>query len=154
MGPFGMESNAFLRHHADLDDRLERLLRCAEGGECHDLAEEWKAFEGGLERHFAMEESDLLPEFARAYPDEATALRQEHEELRRDLLALGIRSDLHLLRAEAVREFVTNLRAHAKREEEVLYPWADRELRAGTWARIKAALEHAEQADVQAPTHP
>jgi hemerythrin-like domain-containing protein len=136
-----MDSNAFLRHHADLDDCLERLLRCAEGGECHDLAEAWNSFEAGLERHFALEESELLPEFARAYPEEATALRQQHEDLRRDLLALGIRSDLHLLRAEAVREFVTRLRAHAKREEELLYPWADKELRAGTSAKIKAALE-------------
>jgi hypothetical protein len=99
-----MEFNAFMRHHADRDARLERLLRCAERGECHDLAEEWNTFEAGLERHFALEESQVLSELARASPEEATALRREHEDLRRDLLALGIGSDLHLLRAEAAND--------------------------------------------------
>lgn len=135
-----MEPNALSRDHAELEDRMRRLIRCAEGGDCHDLATEWNSFESALERHLQLEERDLFPAFERKHPDEVAALREEHEALRRDLLALGIRSDLHQLRATAVGDFVKSLRAHAQREERALYPWAGDELPRRTWANIAAAL--------------
>jgi hemerythrin-like domain-containing protein len=135
-----MEPNALSRDHAELEDRMRRLVRCAEGGDCHDLASEWNSFEADLERHLQLEERELFPHFARKHSDEVAALRDEHEALRRDLLALGIRSDLHQLRATAVADFVKSLRAHAQREEQALYPWADAELPRRTWAKIAAAL--------------
>jgi hemerythrin-like domain-containing protein len=135
-----MEPNALSRDHAELEDRMNRLIRCADGGDCHDLAAEWNAFEADLERHLALEERELFPTFERKRPDEVAALREEHEALRRDLLALGIRSDLHHLRATAVADFIKSLRAHAQREEQALYPWADDELPRHTWAKIAASL--------------
>lgn len=138
-----METDVLSRHHAELDERVVNLLLHADGGDCHDLAGEWNHFEGELARHFEIEEHEVFPLFARENPEEVARLRQEHGALRRDLLALGIRADLHLLRAEAVRDFVRDLRAHARREQEVLYRWAATGLQPGAWAKISAFLNHA-----------
>jgi hemerythrin-like domain-containing protein len=138
-----METDVLSRHHAELDERIVNLLLHADGGDCHHLAGEWNRFEGELARHFEIEEHEVFPLFAREYPEEVAALRQEHAALRRDLLALGIRADLHFLRAEAVRDFVRDLRAHARREDEMLYRWAVTGLQPGAWAKIAAFLNHA-----------
>jgi hypothetical protein len=135
-----METDVLSRHHNELDEQIANLLLRADGGDCHALAGEWNRFESELGRHFELEEREVLPLFARENPEETAALRQEHGALRRDLLALGIRADLHLLRAEAVRDFVRDLRAHARREDETLYRWAATGLQPGTWAKIAAFL--------------
>ncbi|HVX93746.1 MAG TPA: hemerythrin domain-containing protein [Polyangia bacterium] len=138
-----METDVLSRHHVELDERIVNLLLHADGGDCHDLAEEWNGFEAALAQHFELEEHEVLPLFARENPEEVARLRQEHGALRRDLLALGIRADLHLLRAEAVRDFVRDLRAHVQREDEILYRWAATGLAPGTWSKIAAFLNHA-----------
>jgi hemerythrin-like domain-containing protein len=138
-----METDVLSRHHSELDERIVNLLLHADGGDCHHLAGEWNRFEGELARHFEVEENEVFPLFTRENPEEVAALRQEHTALRRDLLALGIRADLHLLRAEAVRDFVRELRAHARREDETLYRWAATGLRPGAWAKIATFLNHA-----------
>jgi hypothetical protein len=138
-----METDVLSRHHAALDERIVTLLLQADGGDCHDLAREWNRFESELAQHFEVEEREVLPLFARENPEEVAALRQEHAALRRDLLALGVRADLHLLRADAVRDFVRELRAHARREDESLYRWAATGLEPGAWAKIAAFLNHA-----------
>jgi hemerythrin-like domain-containing protein len=137
-----MENDVLARHHAEVDERICKLLLRADAGDCHDLAAEWNLLEGELARHFELEEHEVFPLFERENPEEVTALRQEHAALRRDLLALGIRADLHFLRAEAVRDFVRDLRAHAAREDETIYRWAAKDLRPGAWAKIAAALNH------------
>jgi hemerythrin-like domain-containing protein len=137
-----MENDILSRHHAEVDERICKLLMRADGGDNHDLATEWNLLEGELARHFDVEERALFPLFARDNPEDVARLRQEHAALRRDLLALGIRADLHLLRAEAVRDFVKDLRAHASREDETLYRWAAKDLTPGTWARIATTLNH------------
>jgi hemerythrin-like domain-containing protein len=137
-----MENDVLARHHAEIDERICKLLLCADGADCRDVAAEWNLLEGELTRHFELEERELFPLFERDSPQEVSALRQEHDAIRRDLLALGIRADLHFLGAEAVRDFVRDLRAHAKREDETLYRWAALELQPGTWAKIAATLNH------------
>ena len=137
-----MENDVQTRHHAELDDCIVKLLLRADGGDNHDLAAEWNRLEAELARHFELEEHELFPLFERENPEEVAALRQEHAALRRDLLALGIRADLQFLRAEAVRDFVHELRAHAQREDEILYRWAATGLAPGTWATIAATLNH------------
>jgi hemerythrin-like domain-containing protein len=137
-----MENDILARHHAEVDERICKLLVRADGGDNHDLAAEWNLLEGELARHFELEEREVLPLFERDNPEEVARLRQEHAALRRDLLALGIRADLHLLRAEAVHDFVRDLRAHANREDETLYRWAAKDLKPGAWARIATTLNH------------
>jgi hemerythrin superfamily protein len=145
-----MITNLLSRHHEDLDRRIASLLTRADGGDTHDLAQEWSRFEADLLRHFEIEERSLLPRFAQDQPEEAAALRLEHAALRRDLLALGIRADLHFLRAEAVRDFVADLHAHATREERSLYPWAKEHVAHGTWAEISEGLRDAGHAVARA----
>jgi len=41
---------------------------------------------------------------------------------------MGIDLELHCLRVERVEAFVEALHAHAVREENVFYPWVDRQL--------------------------
>jgi len=137
-----MDNDVLARHHAEIDERLCKLLLRADGGDNHDLAAEWNLLESELQRHFELEEHEVFPLFERENPEEVTRLRQEHAALRRDLLALGIRADLHFLRAEAVRDFVRDLRVHSTREDETLYRWAAKDLTPGTWAKIAATLNH------------
>ncbi|HVZ72889.1 MAG TPA: hemerythrin domain-containing protein [Polyangia bacterium] len=138
-----MNHDALARHHEDLDRRIERVLTSAASGDAHDLRQEWSGFERELLNHFDVEEREIIPSFMRENPEEAAALAQEHVALRRDLLALGIGADLHTLRAEAVRAFVTDLRAHAAREERVLYAWAREHLDRDAWTAIGEALRAA-----------
>jgi hemerythrin-like domain-containing protein len=145
-----MNHDLLARHHEDLDRRIGALLARADGGDVHDLALEWDRFERELLAHFALEEREVLPRFARYRPEEATVLRQEHAALRRDLLALGVRADLHLLRADAVTAFVAELRAHAAREDEALYAWARTHVSRDAWTTISERLRAAKRAATDA----
>jgi iron-sulfur cluster repair protein YtfE (RIC family) len=134
------------RHHLDLAHRIESLLTRASGGDPRELAREWDCFEHELLEHFTLEEQLLFPRFSRAEPEEAAALIREHRALRQDLLALGVRADLHFLRVDAVRTFVADLRAHAAHEERVLYPWARANVERGLWAAMADRLRGAGRA--------
>jgi hemerythrin-like domain-containing protein len=138
-----MDHQVLSRHHAELDQHVGALLTKADGGDSHELATAWGDFERELLRHFELEERELFPRFFLEKPEDATALKREHETLRRDLLALGIRADLHCLRAEAVRAFISDLRAHAAYEEQALYPWAKTNVEGDTWKTIARGLREA-----------
>ena len=141
-----MDDNVLAKHHAELDQRIAVLLTKADGDDCQELANAWNRFERELLRHFDLEERELFPRSTPEHPEEVAALRQDHEALRRDLLALGIRADLHCLRAEAVRAFVADLRAHAAREDQTLYRWASRDVDGDAWGRIARGLRDARDA--------
>jgi hypothetical protein len=70
------------------------------------------------------EERELLPRYAEANAEDAASLMAEHANFRKILLELGVEGDLHTIRLERVRELVSALRTHAKRENEGLYRWA------------------------------
>ena len=138
-----MDDKVLSKHHTELDQRIAVLLTKADGDDCHDLANAWNRFERELLRHLDLEEHELFPRLKTEHPEDVAALTQDHEALRRDLLALGVRADLHCLRAEAVRTFVADLRAHAAREDETLYRWASRDVDGDAWARIARSLREA-----------
>jgi hemerythrin-like domain-containing protein len=140
-----MDHDLLSRHHEDLERLIGALLTRADGGDGHDLQVEWSQFEGELLRHIELEEREVLSAFAKDAPEEAAALRQEHARLRGEALALGIRADLHHLRAEAVRLFIADLRNHAAHEERVLYPWAAARVAPDTWTAIARGLREARQ---------
>jgi hemerythrin superfamily protein len=112
--------------HARLDHLFEDIVASARAGDPGALRAEWRRFEAELTSHLELEEQELLPAFARQHPAEAQGLREEHERIRGMLAELGVALDLHCLRADRVEEFVTLVRAHARREEALLYPWASR----------------------------
>jgi hemerythrin-like domain-containing protein len=118
-------------HHRVLDEQLDRLIGDSQVLEADDLRAAWSTFEKDLLRHLEYEEAAILPAFARGHASEAKAIRDEHARIRAALLDLGVSLDLHALRCEAVRDFVGQLRAHARREDALLYPWARRHVAAG-----------------------
>jgi hemerythrin-like domain-containing protein len=126
--------------HRALDARLDRLVVRAQVAPPAELRAEWSAFERDLLQHLELEETEVLPAFAKHDRAEADALLAEHGEIRKQLLDLGIHLDLHCLRGEAVAAFVDRLKRHAAREDAVLYRWADDNVPATTWQRIKTAV--------------
>jgi len=115
----------------DSHERLERVfdqLLEALAANAPDARALWTELDHGLLAHMEAEERFMLPELAKVDRDEAIALVQEHGTLREQLLELGVAVDLHCIRLEQSRAFVETLRAHAGREERLLYRWADQRL--------------------------
>jgi hemerythrin-like domain-containing protein len=131
------------RDHARLDALFEQLTAAFNANATAELPQLWTAFESGLTSHLALEERDILPEFARLAPAEAAVLMREHAEIRKQLSQLGIALDLHLTRAEAVAELVRLLRSHAKREDALMYRWAQQQLRGAARSSLLAELRRA-----------
>jgi hemerythrin-like domain-containing protein len=136
-------ANAFAQDHEALDRSFEAMVTKAQSGEVRDLRSDWSAFEEQLLRHLELEEREVLPAFAREHADVAASLRREHEQIRASLTELGIRLDLHLLRAAAIAGFVAQLREHARREEALFYPWVARHLSASELASLERGLRRA-----------
>lgn len=117
-----------MEDHDALEATLADLAIRAHGGDWKDLDEVWSDFAMDLEQHLTFEERELLPAFAALGPDAkrvAKELKDEHKEIRRLCEDLGIRIQLHEVRAAAIDEFVTLLRSHADKEDQTLYPWVD-----------------------------
>lgn len=124
------------RDHRRVQALLDGLLDDFEEDDRADLRDSWKRFEEGLSAHLAAEESYLLPQFARVEPEEAARLAADHDAFRARLAELGVGVDLHSVRLATVRELADALEAHARREDELFYRWAE-----GASASDRAAVE-------------
>ncbi len=109
--------------HARLERLFDELVAAFRSGAAEDAARLFTRFDEGLQAHLAFEEQRILPLFAETAPEEAAALRCEHDAIRARLTALCVGVDLHLARADAVEAFVKALRAHARREDTLMYRW-------------------------------
>jgi iron-sulfur cluster repair protein YtfE (RIC family) len=114
--------------HVRLDRAFQAIVTRAYGGDYQQLEGEWVTFERALQQHLDAEERTLIPALAQDRPGEARVLLEEHARMRVTVLQLGVELDLHCLRAERVEAFVESLHAHALREENIFYPWVDRQL--------------------------
>lgn len=135
---------ASLRSQLTLDhQRLERLfedlIAAFDADARQDAARLWGELDRGLQAHMDFEESHVLPAFRAVDRTEAEDLLREHHQVRCHLMDLGVGVDLHLLRVEVVADFIALLRAHAHREDALLYRWAERELPAPQQALFPAA---------------
>jgi hemerythrin-like domain-containing protein len=118
-----------LRHdHAQIDALFTELLDQFEEGSQRAVRIAWAALEEGLGGHLEAEERFLLPLFEQVDLREALGLRAEHVAIRRMLAELAVGIDLQLVQRDLARAFIDGLRAHAQREEELLYRWANRRL--------------------------
>lgn len=117
-------------------DRLERLygelLEAFHADAREDVARLWSALEEGLIAHLTAEEDWVLPAFAAVDEREARRLRSEHDKIRSLLTELGVGVDLHAIRGEVAEAFIDSLRAHARREDALLYRWIDTDLDAAS----------------------
>ena len=116
------------RDHARLDALFTELLDQFAEGNQRQMRAAWTDLDAGLTSHLDLEDRRILPLLAKVDPGEARALGAEHVRIRRLLAELGVGLDLHLVQLDRVREFIDLLRAHARREDQLLYRWADREL--------------------------
>ncbi|HET9991715.1 MAG TPA: hemerythrin domain-containing protein [Kofleriaceae bacterium] len=128
-----------VRSHEHLDALYGELLAAMEAN-APDVRAIWTRFDHELMSHMEAEERFVLPTFARLDAGEALSLLREHGLIRAQLLELGVAVDLHLARYTRALELVELLRAHAGREDHLLYRWADQNLDS---ALVAAALAHA-----------
>ena len=126
--------------HQRLERSFDTLVKESAGEEPTDLRDAWQAFERQLLEHFDAEEDHVLPVFGKSKPAEAREILEEHARLRGRLTELAIDLDLHCLKPERISAFVDELRAHAAREELLLYPWAARQLGNVVGAHLRRAL--------------
>jgi hemerythrin-like domain-containing protein len=130
MSPGNLSSHAsdlraqLSRDHARLDRLFDETLAAFAADAREDAARLWSEFDAGLSKHMDFEEQFIIPRFAVTHPVEAEALRAEHRDIRMFLNELGVGVDLHLARCEVVASFITALRAHAAREDALMYRWA------------------------------
>jgi hemerythrin-like domain-containing protein len=129
-----------LEDHTRLNGILTRLLAAFEANDREDMASLWTQLESGLTAHMDAEEKYLLPVLARTEPAEARDLLAEHAEIRSRLLDLGVRVDLHTIRLDTAQELIALLRAHAGKEDEILYSFADKHLDAETRGSVLRAI--------------
>ena len=132
---------AFLtRDHQRLEVLFGHLLE--EFGEGHrdGVREMWTRFDTGLSSHIKAEERYLLPEFEKVQPAEAAALRADHAFFRKTLAELGLGVDLDMVSLDVAEEFVKALRAHARKEDDLLYRWAQAEIGEAGQIRIEREL--------------
>ena len=110
-----------LSDHQRLDKLFERLLDDVRSGDWTLCQATWSAFEAQLLEHLETEERFLLPSFKHEHAIETAGLQDEHVNIRRLLADLGVRIELHSLREQHVQRFIEFLRAHAAREEALIY---------------------------------
>lgn len=118
-------TEVFLREDHDLMASLaENILKQITDGDREDVARAITSLQVRLGEHLDIEERELLPGYARLHPDDAAHILTEHRGFRKALAELDMATDLHLVRAEALRAFLATLRAHAVHENAGLYRWA------------------------------
>ncbi|HUJ24700.1 MAG TPA: hemerythrin domain-containing protein, partial [Myxococcales bacterium] len=117
-----------LHDHSRLDRLFGELLDQFAEGNRRAVRAAWVQLEDGLIAHMAAEERHLLPLFEEIDLRETLALQGDHVALRRMLAELAVAIDLDLVQADLARTFIDTLRAHARREEDLLYRWASRRI--------------------------
>jgi hypothetical protein len=129
----------FLADHQNAETHLEPLLAALAANDHPNASEIWKGLESGLVAHLGAEESLLIPALLVARERDTRVLVQEHRHIRSRLKDLGRGLALGIMHPSALRDFMDEMRAHAKTEERLLYQWADVHLDdAGRTAAIDA----------------
>lgn len=117
----------FVTDHRRIEALLEQLQAAFEANDREDIQRLWGEFESSLLVHLEAEEHFLVPSLLRLRAREARTILAEHKHIRARLTELGAGIELHIVRLDAARTFIEDLRAHARREE-ALYQWADAHL--------------------------
>lgn len=131
-GPATPQNRCYPRPVADLQRRLtedhqqlERLVTAlttaSERGESATQRELAAEFECQLLAHFEGEEKFLFPLLVREFPEEVTALREEHELIRRQVATMVTADEERRVAPAVAARLVTTLQRHARREDAMLY---------------------------------
>lgn len=126
--------------HEWLEQQFEKLLGAFRANAQTELRTLWSELDVGLSSHLEAEEKYVLPALRAVDPSEVDALIEQHNEIRRLLVELGVGVDLHVVRDEVATAFVQALRTHASRENKLLYQWAERNLNAPARQALQMVL--------------
>jgi iron-sulfur cluster repair protein YtfE (RIC family) len=126
--PSGQVDDALAAHHREIERACLEIMSAGLTDDPRDLTLRWRVIERELLAHMATEEELLIPGFQQVDPENAQLLRDDHAALRKQALDLAIAIQLHTVRLDQLQTFIDALRAHAAREEQVLYPWAQAHL--------------------------
>jgi hemerythrin-like domain-containing protein len=111
--------------HQAIERKLDQLSDAVEGADFPTILEVFRGIDLGLRAHIDGEERYLFDRFEGSHPDVIGELRAEHQRARQALDELMIQTELHTLRKESIDGLVAQLRAHAAKENQTLYAWAD-----------------------------
>jgi hypothetical protein len=117
-------TSAMRQEYERLIGLFETVVEALEVDVSQDARCAFRAFEASLLKQLAFDGA-LIIDASKTAQDRAQALRKEHASLRRELLQLRLRLDLGILRAEATRRFVSELRGHVARKCSWLYSCAE-----------------------------
>lgn len=119
---------SLLHDHENLEDTSERVLKVFRNTSGDDAEFVFIELERRLTTHLAYEERLIFPHFARVDPLGAAALREEHDAIRVALRDIGNDVSHHLLTSAKTRELLELLRNHSRRENTLMYRWAEKNL--------------------------
>jgi hemerythrin-like domain-containing protein len=120
--------------HRSCDLALTRIERAAHAGDWEAAGEAQRDFVDRTEAHLSYEENTLFPALERAFPPAAAGpipvMRSEHQQMRElfEDLALAARDHDASLLADTVQTLLFVMQQHNAKEENMLYPIADRKL--------------------------
>ena len=120
--------------HRSCDSALILIEQAVRGGDWDVAGAAQHVFVDQTEQHFRYEEEHLFPELAQAFPAAAAGpipvMLSEHRQMRElfDDLGLAVRKRDAALLADTMQTLLFLMQQHNAKEENVLYPMADREL--------------------------
>lgn len=115
----------FLADHQRLETTLEQLLAALASDDRPKASQVWTGLESGLVVHIEAEETRLIPALLIVRERDTRVLVQEHRHIRARLTDLGSRLASGSLRQNSLRDFIDEMRAHARTEDRLLYQSAD-----------------------------
>lgn len=131
--------------HRRLDDLFGDLLSAFHADAREATSRLWCELEQRLDAHLLLEESHIFPALQAVDPDEVQALATDHEHIRTMMAQLGPCLDLHMVRDATARSLVTLLRAHARREDGLVYRWVEAGMPQPQRDELRARLRALEQ---------
>lgn len=112
-------------NHVRLDRLFEQLDRAVRSGELRSITRLWPDFEAELLAHLDLEERLVFPHLDRLDPAGIEQLAWEHVQIRDKVDLLSNDLESHISDLSLLLEFLELLKAHARREDLLMYRWAD-----------------------------
>ena len=135
----------FTLDHRHLDDKWAEVEAAAQARDVDAEKESWRVFQGELLRHLRMEEEVMFPAFEQATGmtdgGPTFVMRLEHDQMRGLLEQMDAAADGgdHDELVDMGDTLLMLIQQHNQKEEQMLYPMAERALTAD-WAKILERL--------------
>ncbi len=135
----------FTLDHRRCDEKWTEVEAAAQAGDVEVEKEKWRTFQGEMLRHLRMEEEVMFPAFEQAsgmtHSGPTFMMRSEHEQMRGliEQMDAAANGDDYDELVDLGDTLLMLIQQHNQKEEQMLYPMADRALTA-TWGKILERL--------------